>query len=103
MKKYLLLSISLCLLSATTLAQTYMSGEVDTDIVLNSASSMSGEIDIALPFDPLEVEDPSGELPPYTLNSASYVETGPAAIIMFLSALILGTALYAYRSQSQKD
>ena len=81
-----------------------MSGEVT---VLNSAPSMSDEIDIALPFDPLEVETESDAgdtvLPPYSLNSATYVQTGPAAIIAFMLIALLAAGIYNYRVRTQKD
>ena len=79
-----------------------MSGE----ITLNSASSMSDEIDIALPFDPLEIEgesDYSGDYPSFSLNSATYVQTGPGSIIASMLAILLGAALYTYKVRTQKD
>ncbi len=108
MKKYTLI-LAACLISSMAFAQILpdtVSGEVDANIVLDSAPTMSGEIDIALPFDPLEVEtetDNSGELPPYSLNSATYVQTGPEAVIAFMLIALLGTALYSYRVRTQKD
>lgn len=106
MKKYTLI-LAVCLISSMTFAQILptVSGEVDANLVLDSAPTMSEEIDIALPFDPLEVEttDNSGELPPYSLNSATYVQTGPEAVIAFMLIALLGTALYSYRVRTQKD
>ncbi|MCB9806680.1 hypothetical protein H6768_02090 [Candidatus Peribacteria bacterium] len=43
------------------------------------------------------------EFPPYTLNSATNVQTGPEMIIFFMLAVILGTAIYTYRVRTQKD
>lgn len=107
MKKYTLI-LAACLISSMAFAQILptVSGEVDANIVLDSAPTMSDEIDIALPFDPLEVEtetDNSGELPPYSLNSATYVQTGPEAVIAFMLIALLGTALYSYKVRTQKD
>lgn len=84
------------------------SGEVDANIVLDSAPEMSGEIDIALPFDPLEVENETNTgddyvLPPYSLNSATYVETGAGSILASMLAILLGAALYTYKVRTQKD
>jgi len=116
MKKYTLILIA-SLLSTMAFAQILpdsvtggasMSGEVG--LVLNSAPTMSSEIDINLPFDPSEVENmPSYnsagdyEFPPYSLNSATYVKTGPESIIFFIIAIILGTAIYTYRVRTQKE
>lgn len=122
MKKYTLILVA-GLLSTMAFAQILpdsvtggqtMSGEVP---VLNSAPTMSGEvtpvngdINIDLPFDPSEVENmPSYnsagdyEFPPYSLNSATNVQTGPEVIILFMLAMILGTAIYTYRVRTQKD
>lgn len=116
MKKYTLILIA-SLLSTMAFAQILpdsvtggasMSGEVG--LVLNSASTMSSEININLPFDPSEVENmPSYnsagdyEFPPYSLNSATYVKAGPESIIFFIIAIILGTAIYTYRVRTQKE
>lgn len=108
MKKYTLFLLA-SLLSTMAFAQILpdnitggqsMSGE----IVLNSAPSMSDEIDIALPFDPLEVENKSGSIfPPFSLNSATNVQTGAGSIIVIMLAILLGTALYGYKVRTQKD
>jgi hypothetical protein len=78
MKKYILILL-LSLISTMAFAQILptVSGEVDADMVFNSAPTMSGELDISLPFDPLEVENESNgsTFPPYSLNSATYVQT----------------------------
>lgn len=95
MKKYTLLLFT-CLMCMTAFAQispedvvaNLISGEV---LTLDSAPTMSGEIEIDLPFDPLEVEDVPDNtyFPPYTLNSASTIETGPGAILICLLAALL--------------
>jgi hypothetical protein len=108
MKKYTLVLVA-SLISSMAFAQILpfeangdtMSGE----ITLNSAE----EINIALPFDPLEIE--SGEqpqeeftmIPQYSLNSATYVKTGPVAIIAFILIALLAAGVYNYRTRSQKD
>lgn len=99
MKKYTLFLLA-SLISTMAFAQI-VSGE----ITLDSASTMSAEIDIALPFDPLEVENESSEavFPPYSLNSATYVETGAGAILLCMLAILMGTAVYSYRIRTQKD
>jgi hypothetical protein len=107
MKKIALI-IAACVISTMTFAQDFstMSDEIDVNFLLNSAESMSDEIDIVIPFDPLEAEnggDNSVELPPYSLNSASYVETGPGAVMAFMLIALLGTALYSYKVRTQKD
>lgn len=122
MKKYTLI-LAAGLLSTMAFAQILppdvtggqiVSGEVP---VLNSAPTISGEvnsgnwdININLPFDPSEVENMPNynsandyEFPPYTLNSATNVQTGPEMIIFFMLAVILGTAIYTYRVRTQKD
>lgn len=110
MKKYTLI-LAACLISSMAFAQILpdtVSGEIDANMVLDSAPTTSGEIDIALPFDPLEVEntvevDNSGALPPYSLNSATYVETGAGSVIAFMLMALLGTAAYSYKVRTQKD
>jgi len=111
MKKYTLI-LAACLISSMAFAQILptvsgevdANGEVDASIVLNSAPTMSGEIDIALPFDPLEVENEvTGEFPPYSLNSATYVETGAGSVIAFMLMALLGTALYSYKVRTQNN
>jgi hypothetical protein len=109
MKKYTLI-LAACLISSMAFAQILpdtVSGEIDANLVLDSAPTMSGEIDIALPFDPLEVENESDAgdyvLPPYSLNSATYVQTGPAAIIAFMLIALLAAGIYNYRVRTQKD
>lgn len=85
-----------------------VSGEVQKvtpPVTLNSApdNTMSGEININIPFNPAEVEQPVQQVPPVSwvpdapknihLNSATTVETGPAlnvAIALMLSLLISG-------------
>ncbi len=106
MKKYTLI-LAACLISSMAFAQILpdtMSGEIDANLVLDSAPTMSGEIDIALPFDPLEVENSgTGEFPPYSLNSATYVETGAGSVIAFMLMALLGTALYSYKVRTQNN
>jgi hypothetical protein len=126
MKKYTLILVA-SLVSSMAFAQILpdsvtggqtMSGEVP---VLNSAPTMSGEvnggstppssgdININLPFDPSEVEDVilgsanDYEFPPYSLNSATYVQTGPESIIIFMLAIALGTGIYTYRMRTGRD
>lgn len=122
MKKYTLILVA-SLVSSMAFAQILpdnvtggqvMSGEVP---VLNSAPTMSGEvtpppsgdININLPFDPSEVEDVvlgsanDYEFPPYTLNSATTVQTGPESIIIFMLAIALGTGIYTYRMRTGRD
>jgi len=118
MKKYTLI-LAAALISSMAFAQILpdnvtggqtMSGEVVP--VLNSAPTVSGEvttpanndININLPFDPSEVEAStqynSGndyEYPPYSLNAATYVRTGPESIILFMIAIALGLGIYTYR------
>lgn len=118
MKKYTLI-LATALISSMAFAQILpddvtggqsMSGEVVP--VLNSAP-ISGEvvlpptsddININLPFDPSEVETPvqynsanDYEYPPYSLNAATYVRTGPESIILFMIAIALGLGIYTYR------
>lgn len=108
MKKYILFLLA-SLLSTMAFAQILPDsvtwGELmPEEITLNSAPTMSGEIDIALPFDPLEVENESGSVfPPFSLNSATYVEAGAGSIIIMMLAVLLGTALYNYRVRTRKD
>jgi hypothetical protein len=123
MKKYTLI-LAASLISSMAFAQILpdsvtggtMSGEVP---VLNSAPTMSGEagtgtnngdININLPFDPSEVENmptynsaSDYEFPPYSLNSATTVQTGPESIILFMLALALGTGIYTYRMRTGRD
>lgn len=123
MKKYTLILVA-SLVSSMAFAQILpdsvtggqsMSGEVP---VLNSAPTMSGEvtpppasgdININLPFDPSEVEDVilgsanDYEFPPYSLNSATTVQTGPESIIIFMLAIALGTGIYTYRMRTGRD
>ncbi|MBP6921344.1 hypothetical protein KBB89_02240 [Candidatus Gracilibacteria bacterium] len=103
MKKYALI-LAASLISTMAFAQivpnNITSGEVE---FLNSAPSMSGEIDIALPFDPLEVENNEPTFPPYSLNSATYVQTGPASIIAFMLIALLAAGIYNYHVRTQKD
>lgn len=123
MKKYTLILVA-SLVSSMAFAQILpdnvtggqtMSGEVQ---VFNSAPTMSEEvtpvtppwdININLPFDPSEVEDTilgsanDYEFPPYSLNSATYVQTGPESIIIFMLAIALGTAIYTYRMRAGRD
>lgn len=125
MKKYTLILVA-SLVSSMAFAQILpdsvtggqnMSGEVP---VLNSAPTMSGEvtppvnppsgdININLPFDPSEVEDTilgsanDYEFPPYSLNSATTVQTGPESIIIFMLAIALGTGIYTYRMRTGRD
>lgn len=89
-----------------------MSGEIDVTDVFDSAPeelNMSGEIQINLPYDPSEVEDPilnsawDYQYPPYTLNSATNVATGPESIMLAMLAIVLGTVIYTYRIKTQKD
>lgn len=123
MKKYTIILVA-SLISSMAFAQIlpdsvtggqYMSGEIP---VLNSAPNVSGEvtlptsgdININLPFDPSEVEAPiqynsagDYQFPPYTLNSATKVRTGPESILLFMIAIALGTGIYAYRIKTQKE
>lgn len=123
MKKYTLI-LAASLISSMAFAQILpdnvtggtMSGEVP---VLNSAPTMSGEvnpgtgngdININLPFDPSEVENmptynsaSDYEFPPYSLNSATTVQTGPESIILFMLALALGTGIYTYRIRTGRE
>ena len=123
MKKYTLI-IAASLISSMAFAQILpdnvtggtISGEVP---VLNSAPTMSGEvnpgtgngdININLPFDPSEVENmptynsaSDYEFPPYSLNSATTVQTGPESIILFMLALALGTGIYTYRIRTGRE
>lgn len=122
MKKYTLI-LAASLISSMAFAQILpdsvtggtMSGEVP---VLNSAPTMSGagtgtnngDININLPFDPSEVENmptynsaSDYEFPPYSLNSATTVQTGPESIILFMLALALGTGIYTYRMRTGRD
>lgn len=43
------------------------------------------------------------EFPPYSLNSATTVETGPESILLFMLALALGTGIYTYRVRTGQD
>jgi len=120
MKKYTLILIA-SIISSMSFAQVLtdnvtggqtMSGEVP---VLNSAPIVSGEasngdININLPFDPAEVEDTlplnaasDYEFPPYSLNSATKVKTGPTSIILMMIAVALGAGIYTYRIRTSKD
>lgn len=122
MKKYTLI-LAASLISSMAFAQIlpdsvtggqYMSGEIP---VLNSAPNISGEvtpptsgdININLPFDPSEVENiilgsaNDYQFPPYTLNSATNVQTGPESILLFMLAIALGTGIYAYHIKTQKE
>lgn len=125
MKKYTLI-LAASLISSMAFAQILpdsvtggtMSGEVP---VLNSAPTISGEvkpgtgngngdININLPFDPSEVENmptynsaSDYEFPPYSLNSATTVQTGPESIIIFMLAIALGTGIYTYRMRTGRD
>jgi hypothetical protein len=125
MKKYTLI-LAAALISSMAFAQILpddvtggqtMSGEVVP--VLNSAPTISGEvvlpptsddININLPFDPSEVESSTQhnsandyEYPPYSLNAATYVRTGPESIILFMIAIALGTGIYTYRMRAGRD
>lgn len=82
---------------------------MSSEVTLNSAEDVvsnliSGEIDIDLPFDPLE-EETDDVLPDlnagYDLPTATAVETGPASIVLFLMALALGSLIYTYRLRTQ--
>lgn len=124
MKKYTLI-LAAALISSMAFAQILpddvtggqtMSGEVP---VLNSAPTVSGEvtlpptsddININLPFDPSEVENPiqynsanDYEYPPYSLNAATYVRTGPESIILFMIAVALGLGIYTYRVRANQE
>ncbi len=115
MKKYTLLLLTV-LVSTMTFAQILpddVAGEavMSSEVTLNSAeeviaNTISGEIDIDLPFDPLEEEDEE-TIPPiqynsgYDLPDATMVETGPASIVLFLMALALGSLIYTYRLRTQ--
>jgi hypothetical protein len=119
MKKYALILVA-SIISSMSFAQILpddvtggqnMSGEA---LVLNSAPLVSGEangdININLPFDPAEVEDMPTynsandyEFPPYSLNAATTVRTGPEFIILFLLAVALGTGIYTYRIRTSRD
>lgn len=86
-----------------------MSWEVD---IFNSAPEdtaiMSGEIQINLPYDPSEVEDPifnsasDYQYPPYTLSGATNVQTGPESIMLAMLAIVLGTVIYTYHIKRQE-
>lgn len=70
---------------------------------------MSGEIQINLPYDPSEVEDPvfnsasDYQYPPYTLSGATNVQTGPESIMLAMLAIVLGTVIYTYHIKRQED
>ncbi len=74
-----------------------------------NSETVSGEINIHLPFDPSEVEPPllnsanDYELPHYTLNSATNVPTGPESIVFVMLAAILGAGIYTYRLHAQEE
>lgn len=119
MKKYTLI-LAAALISSMAFAQILpddvtggqsMSGEVEVP-VFNSAPisgevvlpQTSDDININLPFDPSEVETSAQynsandyEYPPYSLNAATYVRTGPESIILFMIAIALGLGIYTYR------
>lgn len=119
MKKYTLI-LAASLISSMAFAQILPDNVTGgTMSGLNSAPTMSGEvnpgtgngdININLPFDPSEVENmptynsaSDYEFPPYSLNSATTVQTGPESIILFMLALALGTGIYTYRIRTGRE
>jgi|GEM_PF-1136292 len=120
MKKYTLILIA-SIISSMSFAQVLpdnvtggqsMSGEVPVlySAPLASGEASNGDININLPFDPAEVEDAlpfnaasDYEFPPYSLNAATTVKSGPASIILMMIAVALGTGIYVYRMRTNKD
>lgn len=126
MKKYTLFLLA-SLLSTMAFAQILpddvvgdwvMSGEVEVVEELDAAPEesetgitlVSGEIDIVLPYDPLEeadvvfdAADDDYALPAYSLSAATYVQTGPGSILFLMLIATLGTAATMYYIRTRQE
>ncbi len=103
--KKTLVTAAILLLSASTFAQDAL-----FDIGNSDDGIMSGEININLPYDPSEAEDPANDFgdeivigDDFNLNAAYEVQTGPESMIILLMALALSAGIYTAYTRTQKS